>query len=84
VVCVRAIGEIAMRFGSEMRPHVGGVLAHMIPVLVDANIEPRLSENLSIALGRIAIVCPDAVAPYLDRFIRVSSRHGGVINNKIT
>jgi hypothetical protein len=65
---VWAIGEISMRVGSQIQPMVAPVMGKLIEII--NGFYPRnLIENVAITIGRMGLVCPQAVAPYLEEFI---------------
>ncbi|EWM27737.1 transportin-1 isoform 1 [Nannochloropsis gaditana] len=59
-----ALGELTVRVGPEhMTPHVPGVMARLIPMARQRNeMHPHLVENTAITIGRLAKICPNAVA----------------------
>jgi transportin-1 len=59
-----ALGELTVRVGPEhMTPHVPAVMARLIPMARQRNeMHPHLVENTAITIGRLAKVCPNAVA----------------------
>uniref|UniRef100_A0A1I8F0A0 Importin N-terminal domain-containing protein n=1 Tax=Wuchereria bancrofti TaxID=6293 RepID=A0A1I8F0A0_WUCBA len=65
-----AIGEIAMKMGESMRPHVLGLLPALIIVMNREKGPKTLLENTAITLGRLGISCANEVAPFLPQFIR--------------
>jgi hypothetical protein len=65
---VWAIGEIAMRVGGEMQPMVAPIMSKLIE-LINGYWPRNLIENVAITIGRLGLVCPQAVAPYLEEFI---------------
>uniref|UniRef100_A0A1I7VX50 Transportin-1 n=1 Tax=Loa loa TaxID=7209 RepID=A0A1I7VX50_LOALO len=65
-----AIGEIAMKMGDGMRPHVLGLLPALIIVMNREKGPKTLLENTAITLGRLGISCASEVAPFLPQFIR--------------
>ena len=64
-----AVGEIALKHGSEMAPWVPHLLQRLIPLLHAEKMPRTLLENSGIALARLGLVCPTAVAPHLNTFI---------------
>ncbi|VDN02526.1 unnamed protein product [Thelazia callipaeda] len=79
-----AIGEIAMKMGEGMRPHVLGFMPALIIVMNREkgprtllentgnflNLKLYFSVKVSITLGRLGIDCGNEVAPFLPQFIR--------------
>ena len=71
-----ALGEIAVKVGPEMRPFAPAAIDALARILFqeaqeqedeeDGNettdVEVALLENVSITLGRLALVCPDLIA----------------------
>jgi transportin-1 len=66
-----SIGEIAVKIGPEMKVHVPPLMSFLIPILNRETLITSLLENTAITIGRLGLVCPDAVAPLLDQFARV-------------
>ncbi len=66
-----AIGEIAMQAGADMAQYVGILLEPLIEIINRAETPKTLLENTAITIGRIGLVCPQHVSPYLQSFIRV-------------
>ncbi|CAG0890893.1 unnamed protein product [Darwinula stevensoni] len=65
-----AIGEIAVKLGSEMNSYIPMILNQLIMIINRPNTPKTLLENTAITIGRLGYVCPDDVAPYLGQFIR--------------
>uniref|UniRef100_A0A8R1XN05 Transportin-1 n=1 Tax=Onchocerca volvulus TaxID=6282 RepID=A0A8R1XN05_ONCVO len=65
-----AIGEIAMKMGEDMRPHVLGLIPALMIVMNREKGPKTLLENTAITLGRLGISCANEVAPFLSQFIR--------------
>jgi hypothetical protein len=62
-----ALGEIAVKVGPEMRPFAAAMMDGMTAVFHQSeNLDVSLLENISITVGRLALVVPDAVAPRLE------------------
>lgn len=66
-----AIGEIAIQFGADMNQYIGLILEQLIFIINRPNTPKTLLENTAITIGRIGLVCPHQVSPYLQSFIRV-------------
>jgi hypothetical protein len=66
-----AIGEIAIQLGSETSQYVQVILEHLIEIINRPNTPKTLLENTAITIGRLGLVCPAQVAPYLQTFIQV-------------
>jgi hypothetical protein len=66
-----AIGEIAIQYGSDMNQYIGLILEQLIFIINRPNTPKTLLENTAITIGRIGLVCPHQVSPYLQSFIRV-------------
>ncbi|KAL6045658.1 Transportin-1 [Balamuthia mandrillaris] len=65
-----AVGEIAMRLGTDMKPYAEVFVKRLIPIINQPYLTRALLENAAITLGRLGLVCPDVVAPYLEEFIK--------------
>lgn len=65
-----SIGEIALQLKGEMKPYVHLVLDQLIVIINSQNTPKTLLENTAITIGRLGHVCPEEVAPSLQRFIR--------------
>lgn len=65
-----AIGEIAVKLGSDMKPYVHLVLTQLIAIINNPNTPKTLMENTAITIGRLGYVCPHDVAPMLSQFLR--------------
>jgi hypothetical protein len=66
-----AIGEIAIKYGAEMSQYVALLIEQLIEIINRPNTPKTLLENTAITIGRIGLVCPTQVSPYLQSFIRV-------------
>ncbi|CAO0801605.1 unnamed protein product [Mucor circinelloides] len=64
-----AAGEIALKWGAEIREYVEPLLQRLFPLMVNPQIQRTLLENVAITIGRIGLVCPTMVAPHLEMFI---------------
>jgi transportin-1 len=64
-----AAGEIALKWGTEIRDYVPALLQRLFPLMVNPQIQRTLLENVAITIGRIGLVCPELVAPHLEMFI---------------
>jgi hypothetical protein len=64
-----AAGEIALQAGSDMEPYVTPLMERLVPVLLSTKSARSLTENSAVTIGRLALVCPAAVAPHLDVFV---------------
>jgi transportin-1 len=59
-----AIGEITVKAGPAlMGPLVAPILARLVPIVNDRDIDHNLLENTAITIGRLAKVCPAEVGP---------------------
>ncbi|GAA5797479.1 armadillo-type protein [Helicostylum pulchrum] len=65
-----AAGEIALKWGAEIRDYVDPLLQRLFPLMVNPQIQRTLLENVAITIGRIGLVCPALVAPHLELFIQ--------------
>ncbi|KAI9019805.1 Transportin-PC [Hyaloraphidium curvatum] len=63
-----AAGEIALQYGPRMEPYVTPLLSKLIPLLQTESNSRTLLENAAITIGRLGLVCPQLVAPYLETF----------------
>jgi len=66
-----AIGEIAIQLGAETSQYVSLLLEPLIEIINRPNTPKTLLENTAITIGRMGLVCPQQVSPYLQSFIRV-------------
>jgi len=66
---VWAIGEIAVRVGGNMQPLIKPLMGKLIQ-LMNSHSPRSLVENVAITIGRLGLVCPQDVAPYLPEFIQ--------------
>eukprot|EP01112_Ceratiomyxa_fruticulosa_P017712 TRINITY_DN5573_c0_g3_i1.p1 TRINITY_DN5573_c0_g3~~TRINITY_DN5573_c0_g3_i1.p1 ORF type:complete len:897 (-),score=174.50 TRINITY_DN5573_c0_g3_i1:289-2979(-) len=65
-----AIGEIAMRLNDEMKPFVQPIIERLIQIMNRLSLHRNLLENTAITLGRLGLVAPEIVAPYLEEFVQ--------------
>ncbi|KAI5479391.1 importin beta-2 subunit [Pseudohyphozyma bogoriensis] len=64
-----AAGEIALQAGPEMEQWVQPLMERIVPVLLSSKAARSLTENSAVTIGRLAIVCPQIVAPHLQVFV---------------
>lgn len=64
-----AAGEIALQAGGDMEQYVTPLMERLVPVLLSAKAARSLTENSAVTIGRLALVCPSAVAPHLQVFV---------------
>ncbi|BGP36860.1 hypothetical protein JCM10449v2_000762 [Rhodotorula kratochvilovae] len=64
-----AAGEIALQAGSDMEPWVNPLMERLVPILISSKAARSLTENSAVTIGRLAIVCPQLVAPHLEVFV---------------
>ncbi|GAA5956019.1 hypothetical protein JCM8115_004388 [Rhodotorula mucilaginosa] len=64
-----AAGEIALQAGAEMEMWVNPLMERLVPILLSAKAARSLTENSAVTIGRLAIVCPQLVAPHLEVFV---------------
>jgi hypothetical protein len=64
-----AIGELSLQLGKEMQPHLQLVLSQLIENINRPNTPKTLLENTAITIGRLGLVCPVEVAPFLPQFL---------------
>ena len=57
-----------MQLGPEMRPYIAHMLPRLIQVMNHENVLNPVLENASIAIGRLALSCPEDIAPELPTF----------------
>ncbi|KAH9363586.1 hypothetical protein HPB48_013765 [Haemaphysalis longicornis] len=72
-VCSNAvwvIGEICLKLGEAAKPYVHTVVANLVNIINRPDAPKGLLENTAVAIGRLGYVCPEEVAPMLDKFIR--------------
>ncbi|EFC39731.1 transportin 1 isoform 2-like protein [Naegleria gruberi] len=60
-----SFGEITVKIGPEIASYATEIFPKMIPILNSPSTNNSLVENLSVTIGRIALVCPQIVAPNL-------------------
>ena len=65
-----AIGEIAIQYGTDMSQYVNALLESLIQIINKPNTPKTLLENTAITIGRLGLVCPMQVSPFLQSFIR--------------
>ncbi|KAJ3307219.1 hypothetical protein HDV03_001704 [Kappamyces sp. JEL0829] len=63
-------GEIAIKHLGNMEPYVQPLLSKLLPILLGNQTARSLKENSAITIGRLALACPQQVAPYLGNFIQ--------------
>lgn len=64
-----AIGELSIQLGSNMKTYLSLVLVLLIENINRQGTPKTLLENTAITIGRLGLVCPEEVAPYLPEFI---------------
>lgn len=52
-----------------MEPYIPSLLQRLVPVLHNKVVARSIPENAAITIGRLALVCPNAVAPMLESFM---------------
>jgi len=65
---VWAMGELTTKVGAQMEPYTSVLLPALIKNLTCETLNPSLLQNTAITIGRLALVCPNVVAPQLDTF----------------
>jgi len=65
-----AIGEIAVKVGTDIGPFVPAITSKLIEILQRSHLNRHLLENTAITMGRLGFVCPETVAPRLGDFVR--------------
>ena len=64
-----AIGELSLQLGADMKSYLQLVLAQLIENINRPATPKTLLENTAITIGRLGLVCPSEVAPFLPQFI---------------
>jgi transportin-1 len=64
-----AAGEIALQAGRDMEQWAQPLMEKLVPVLLSPKAARSLIENSAVTIGRLAIVCPQLVAPHLQHFV---------------
>ncbi len=64
-----AIGELCIQLGAGMKNYQSLVLAQLIENINRPSTPKTLLENTAITIGRLGLVCPNEVAPYLPQFV---------------
>ncbi|KAI9283119.1 armadillo-type protein [Sporodiniella umbellata] len=65
-----AAGEIALKWGTEIRDYVDPLLQRLLPLIVNPQLQRTLLENVGITIGRLGLICPELVAPHLQLFAK--------------
>lgn len=65
---VWAMGELTTKIGPQIEPYAGVLLPALIKNLNCETLNPSLLQNSAITIGRLALVCPQVVAPQLETF----------------
>lgn len=66
-----ATGEIALQYAADpspLEPFVPGIIARLVPILLNSKSPKSLSENAAVTIGRLGLVCPALIAPELGTF----------------
>lgn len=63
-------GEISLKHQAAMEPYVQPLMERLVPLLLNPKVARSLTENAAVTIGRLALVCPQAVAPALSVFIK--------------
>ncbi|EIN06595.1 ARM repeat-containing protein [Punctularia strigosozonata HHB-11173 SS5] len=66
-----SVGEVALRYGRddpEFRQWVNPLISRLVPILLHPKAPRSLHENAAVSIGRIGLVHPTIVAPYLNEF----------------
>lgn len=63
-------GEIALKNGSAMEGYVAPLMDRLVPLLLSQKAARSLTENAAVTIGRLALVCPQMVAPHLGVFVK--------------
>ncbi|KAG0142088.1 hypothetical protein CROQUDRAFT_50822 [Cronartium quercuum f. sp. fusiforme G11] len=65
-----AAGEVAIKAGERMGEWIEPLLARLVPVLTSVRVARSLTENSAVTIGRLALACPQLIAPHIDKFAR--------------
>lgn len=79
-----SLGECAVKVGPEFQQYVVPILEKVVPILKNDFYQaryPQLMENISITLGRLALVAPGALAPHMAQFAEVWLYYLGELND---
>lgn len=63
-------GEISLKHQAAMEPYVQPLMERLVPLLLNARVARSLTENAAVTIGRLALVCPQHVAPALKVFVK--------------
>ncbi|PFH50468.1 hypothetical protein AMATHDRAFT_3953 [Amanita thiersii Skay4041] len=66
-----SVGEVALRYGQndmEFQQWVNPLISRLIPILLHPKAPRSLHENAAVSIGRIGLMHPLLVAPYLGEF----------------
>jgi len=64
-----AAGEIALQMQGDFKRYATSIMQPMIASLNSRDVSRTLLDNTTITIGRVALVCPEEVAPSLVHFI---------------
>ncbi|KAK4058210.1 hypothetical protein OIO90_000949 [Microbotryomycetes sp. JL221] len=64
-----ASGEIALQAQKDIQQWVQPLMERLVPILLSQRAARSLTENSAVTIGRLAIVCPELVAPHLEMFV---------------
>lgn len=53
-----------------MQEYIEPLLSRLVAVITSGNVARSLTENSAVTIGRLALACPQLVAPHIDQFIR--------------
>lgn len=65
-----AAGEVAIKAGEKMTEYIEALLSRLVPILRSTRVARSLTENSAVTIGRLALACPQLIAPHLDQFIK--------------
>ncbi|KAL3316124.1 Transportin-1 [Cichlidogyrus casuarinus] len=65
-----AVGEISLKMGDGMRNYVPVLIERLIQILNTEGAQRTVLENTAITIGRLGLVAPNEVAPFLQIFVR--------------
>lgn len=66
-----SIGEVAIQLGADMKQYLPLLLFKLIENINGESTAKTLLENTAITIGRLGLVCPNEVAPFLNQFAHV-------------
>jgi transportin-1 len=55
---------------SKMERFIPPLLQRLVPLLQNKQVSRAIPENAAITIGRLALVCPQTLAPHLNAFVQ--------------